>query len=247
MAVLVNNVYKKVLALANKEQRGYITPKEFNLFASHAQIDIFEQYFYDLEQAQRSIGNELDHGDVIAGLEEKISMFAEYDFPLSLTGSGTVEPSSDIANLYRLSSINVNYNTEVKIRTADRIQMNEIQKYQNSPLAAPTKSNPVYAKYSTPGAPMVLQILPPPANQDTVFCDFIRRPTDPNWTYVVSNDGNALFMPRIGGGGNFELHSSEESNLVIKILQLAGVAIKDFNLAQAASQEEIKKIQQEKQ
>ena len=32
--VNINNVYQKVLALANKEQRGYITPQEFNLFAN---------------------------------------------------------------------------------------------------------------------------------------------------------------------------------------------------------------------
>ena len=46
----INTVYQTVLALANKEQRGYITPQEFNLFAKQAQLDIFEQYFYDLSQ-----------------------------------------------------------------------------------------------------------------------------------------------------------------------------------------------------
>ena len=46
MAISVNNVYQKVLAIANKEQRGYITPQEFNLFADLAQKEIFEQYFY---------------------------------------------------------------------------------------------------------------------------------------------------------------------------------------------------------
>ena len=46
---------------------------------------------------------------------------------------------------------------------------------------------------------------------------------------------------------NFELHPSEQAALVIKILQLCGVTIKDYNLTQAAAQEEIKNIQQEKQ
>jgi len=35
--------------------------------------------------------------------------------------------------------------------------------------------------------------------------------------------------------------------LVIKILQLAGVSIKDFNLVQAAAQKEASNIQQQKQ
>ena len=47
MAVSIDNVYQRVLAIANKEQRGYITPQEFNLLAYKAQMDIFESYFYD--------------------------------------------------------------------------------------------------------------------------------------------------------------------------------------------------------
>ena len=48
MPVNVDTVYQTVQALANKEQRGYLTPQEFNLFANQAQMDIFEQYIYDL-------------------------------------------------------------------------------------------------------------------------------------------------------------------------------------------------------
>ena len=53
MAVTIDTVYQRVLALANKEQRGYITPQEFNLLANQAQISIFEQYFYDKNQRER--------------------------------------------------------------------------------------------------------------------------------------------------------------------------------------------------
>ena len=51
MAVNIDTVYQKVLALANKEQRGYITPQEFNLLADKAQMDIFENYFHDNKTA----------------------------------------------------------------------------------------------------------------------------------------------------------------------------------------------------
>ena len=57
MAVSVDRVYQTVLAIANKEQRGYITPQEFNLFANQVQNSIFEQYFYDLNQFLRIPGN----------------------------------------------------------------------------------------------------------------------------------------------------------------------------------------------
>ena len=55
--VNIDSVYQTVQALANKEQRGYITPQEFNLLANQAQLEIFEQYFYDIKQYNRMPGN----------------------------------------------------------------------------------------------------------------------------------------------------------------------------------------------
>ena len=45
MAVNVNTVYQRVLAITNKEQRGYMTPYEFNKIATQVQREIFERYF----------------------------------------------------------------------------------------------------------------------------------------------------------------------------------------------------------
>ena len=73
--ILIDTVYQKVLAIANKEQRGYITPQEFNLFADQAQLEIFEQYFYDLNQFKRIPGNQSQYSDVDDILEEKIQLF----------------------------------------------------------------------------------------------------------------------------------------------------------------------------
>ena len=52
--ISVDTVYQRVLAILNKENRGYMTPQEFNLMANQAQIEIFEQYFYDLNQFNRA-------------------------------------------------------------------------------------------------------------------------------------------------------------------------------------------------
>jgi hypothetical protein len=51
---------------------------------------------------------------------------------------------------------------------------------------------------------------------------------------------------RATGTVDFELHESEETDLVIKILQLAGVLIKDPSIYQVGSSEEAKDVQQEK-
>ena len=73
--VNIDNVYQKVLVLTNKEQRGYITPQEFNLYANQAQLAIFEQYFYDINQFGRVAGNENEYGDMLNLLNEKVSAF----------------------------------------------------------------------------------------------------------------------------------------------------------------------------
>ena len=45
---------------------------------------------------------------------------------------------------------------------------------------------------------------------------------------------------------NFELHPSEETELIIKILGLAGIILKDNSLYGIASGEDVKNTQQEK-
>ena len=41
----IDRVYQTVQKILNKEQRGYLPPVEFNLFANQAQNEIFEGYF----------------------------------------------------------------------------------------------------------------------------------------------------------------------------------------------------------
>ena len=75
MSVSIDTVYQRVLGILNKEQRGYVTPQEFNLFANQAQMDLFEQYFYDIKQFGRIPGNSTEYSDMLSILEEKIALF----------------------------------------------------------------------------------------------------------------------------------------------------------------------------
>ena len=70
----MDSVYQRVLAIANKEQRGYVTPQEFNLYAKQAQMEILEQYFYDVNQFGRLPGNNTEHSDMLTILNEKLSV-----------------------------------------------------------------------------------------------------------------------------------------------------------------------------
>ena len=246
MAVSVDTVYQKVLALANKEQRGYITPQEFNLFADQAQMEIFEQYFYDLNQFIRLPGNSTGHSDVVTNLEEKISLFERYDIVAEVLGNGNVTISSFL-RLYRLEMVRVDYETESVFRVAEEVQLSELNKYGISPLGRWSKKRPVYTRYSG-STTAQLKVYPNPSPSaslsDRVFLSYIQKPLKPNWGYIVVGD-KPLYNS--SASIDFELHPAEESELVYRILTFAGIAIEKPQLMQIASGLGGAQIQQEKQ
>ena len=125
MAVSIDKVYQKVLALANKEQRGYITPQEFNLFADQAQMEIFEQYFYDINQWSRQQGNSHEYSDMLLNLEEKIDLFTVIGHSSNATvlnDFGDINLTDDLPDLYRLGSIRVKYSDNAGHVTAEELR-----------------------------------------------------------------------------------------------------------------------------
>ena len=87
MAVGIDNVYQQVLAIANKEQRGYITPQEFNLLARKAQLDIFEGLFHDYKTTFLTPGNNSSSGDDYEMLRDKIAVHRVHGGDVDTDGS----------------------------------------------------------------------------------------------------------------------------------------------------------------
>ena len=148
MAVSIDRVYQKVLAFANKEQRGYITPQEFNLFAHQAQMEIFEQYFYDINQWSRQHGNHTVHSDMLDILEDKIALFEFWAVQANTQVSnewGDIN-LTQFPNLYRLTEVMVNYGDGYVI--CEEVTLKEIRKYSHSPLTKQSKKRPVFMHYN---------------------------------------------------------------------------------------------------
>ena len=78
MAINVNTVYQTVLSILNKEQRGFLTPSEFNKLASQVQLDIFEKYFQDLNQQIRIPQADADYSDRVMNVDEKLAIFKTF-------------------------------------------------------------------------------------------------------------------------------------------------------------------------
>ena len=277
MAVSIDTVYQRVLALANKEQRGYVTPQEFNLLANQAQMDIFEQYFYDLNQFKRMPGNDTNHSDMVTYLEDKIQeherIAGANDIANVWLGQGNT-PNRILPDfVYKISRVEVDNYTCEKLNTKDVNRMNL------SPLTAPTWERPVYSVLAAnnnnaqiqrvlrifdgtnptgeinnnpfltgggiagQGVGTVPRRVDPTVRNVGVF--FIQRPRQVNWTYIVVQ-GKALYNATAADAQDFDIHASEEQELVYKILSLAGLTLKDSELYQIAASEDTKNINQEK-
>jgi len=229
--ILVDTVYQRVLALANKEQRGYVTPQEFNLLANQAQMEIFEQYFYDQKSEDQNLKNSTEFSNVDEMLDEKLSIFKNTQ-ALTVTGSTGILPS----NMYRLGSLFY----ASSLIEVEQVTEEELMYLQQSPLAKPSIYCPAFVRSG--GDVVTLYPTPPTA----INLNYIRTPVKVNWGYSVIND-KALYNGTPGISMDFELHKSDETELVYKILSLAGITIAKPGLGTYAEQQITAQKTQEKQ
>ena len=175
--VLIDTVYQRVLALANKEQRGYITPQEFNLFANQAQLEILDQYINDVAFFARTPGNSEDFSDMSRTLDEKLGVFkVEVTVPLT-SGLGNFP-----VDLYRLGKVYFGNNE------ASQLTIDQIRKIQKSPLTTPTTNRPVFDIVNNQ-----IRCFPAIGN---VNMTYLRTPTSVRWGYVIVNN-KALYLSLI--------------------------------------------------
>ena len=306
MAINVNTVYQTVLLILNKEQRGYMTPVEFNKIGGQVQLEIFEKYAEDMNQQLRVPQVDLDYSDRQINIDEKISIFKEID-PATYTTSGFKIPSqySGLSsssqqftatnpgltytltgdtlalsnsggipvvflnnvqlsnNEFSLSGATLTLNSQptagqiivVNIypkqfyrlgtviystgassaQELQRVGSSELYHLLGSNLTKPSTKYPIYTYKNN-----YINVYPT-SIQSGISVNYLRKPIDPMWNFTGTNQ--YVFSPT--SSNNFELHSSEQTELILKILLYAGVVIRDPEIIQvAASQVQQQEINQ---
>ena len=240
MAISIDTVYQRVLALANKEQRGYITPQEFNLFANQAQQEIFEQYFYDLNQFMRVPGNNTVYADVDDMLEEKLAIFEAVDGASTVGayqgagGGGINKILPDY--IYRIIRIELDGN-KCEVLNANDFK----ESRQGSPMLSPSSKRPIANIRKN----VVRVVGDNNENITPTGIFYYKKPETVQWGYYVIND-KALHDSSSNKTTNFELHPAEETELVYKILKFAGLSMRRDDDVRSAQSLEAMQSQQEK-
>jgi len=239
MAVNVNTVYQTVLYIINKEQRGYVTPAEFNSLAAQVQDEIFQSYFPDGNQLNRQNQNNTQNSteffNIFEDIHYKVASFIQ-EVQLSIVpGSQDDEffyyPSGQ---LYKIGEVISTYIGQPKYSsTTQLVSKAEYSKIERSKLTKPTKQYPIYYyQKGSNGYSNLLKISPTP---DAVTANILLKPLNPNWGFVTGSLNQYVY--NAGTSRDFELDNSEHSNIVTRILKYCGVIINDPTVIQTAAQD----------
>ena len=326
---MIDSVRKTVLSILNKNNYGYISPADFNLYAKQAQLDIFDDYFYDYnyqinKENARSSGT--GYANIKKGYEEVIDGLSETKFlnnkeintnsthvfftPSQTTtgddyylinrveilptllklGTSTaasvnslvdtslvvgvndfitsgVTAGDSVANVdtgFAASVVSVYNQTLLLDRdvfpvsggfpkayqifdSTDRaevemVSQSKIMQLNTSSLTAPSTMFPAYTLDGDS-----ITLYPNTINKvGQVKAQYIRYPKDPKWTYSTLGSGEPVFNSALADYQDFELAIDDQVDLVIKILQYAGMSIREVQAVQFGKAEEQLNIQEEK-
>ena len=309
---MFNSVRNTVLSVLNKNNYGYLSPSDFNLFAKQAQLELFEDSFFNYNNTINKENARLSgtgYADNKKSIEEQIDVFSQtkglynqidnlfYTPSETTTGSdyylinkvlvyetvldeGTTT-SFDVAgnllidtNAQFTLDVNVGdivaveiggvqylkvlsvdsdsqltltgafinssgikysiYEKGTKKNEAEKISHSKITLLTNSLLTSPNVLFPSYTIEDN-----VLTVYPEAVSSiGRVVSQYIRYPKEPRWTYIELISGQPVFNQSQSDYQDFELGLEFENDLILKILQYAGVSIRESDIYQFGKAEE---------
>mgnify|MGYP003629885858 CR=1 FL=1 len=260
--VSVLQVYNTLKDLANKDQKGFITPAVFNNFTNVAQINIYNELFQELVKAKQIQRQNFDPGrdkSVRKQVKEDLSYFVVSDLLIdnSTAQSNIFYKPNNLSKIISIS-FSTHDRTEIEVVEEDDetkeadvtikrherrpielvYDVEKIDRILTSNLSTPTESFPVALIAED------IEVFPTTIND--IRLTYYRRPGsidsdgEPNDlppTYVESAIGGSDFF-NPASSYNFMLPPHYLTELVMEMAKLIGVRLRDPSLAGFASQEE---------
>jgi len=149
MAVSVNTVYQTVLYILNKEQRGYVTPAEFNSIAEQVQDEIFQSYFPDGNQVNRpnqnNTQNDTEFFNMFKDINYKLHPFEKtLNFTYSSSGECYYN-SNTVDEIFKIGQVTTNYSGQPAYSSqAQLVSKKDFRKITKSKLTSPNKKYPLF-------------------------------------------------------------------------------------------------------
>ena len=168
---------------------------------------------------------------VVIGLETvtalTMSVAQNWSIPAKVQVIGELLISSTGSDFYRLGT--VIYTAGSKQQELERIDRSELYHLNSSNLTKPSTTYPVYIYENNK------IIVYPTVIQSNISMSYIKKPAPIAWGFNTGTNNSYVFDGTTSV--DFELHSSEQTEVVLKTLLYAGVVIKDPTIIQVAAQQ----------
>ena len=240
----IDKVYRTVKNLANKEQKGFITPAVFNRFAVIAQQNIYNELFTELIDAKKLSRQNVDPGRdksprkrTLEDLSNFVVRQNNYSVKLTTDSNVFLKPSN-FSRLISISKGGDRYNID-RVNVEVVYDVEKMDRILGSNLSTPTNSFPV--------ALVSDEIEVFPSTVETIDITYYRTPggmqngaltdSDPQWIGEDFNNASGIEIAS-SSSVDFMLPEHFSSELVYEICKMIGISINDGGMVQVSTQEE---------
>lgn len=242
--ISVISVYNNVRDLANKEQRGFITPEVFNTFAAIAQQNVYNEMFTEITKGKQLRRSGIDGGrdeSYLKNIKEDLSMYIR-EATLE-NGNGNVLADEDVAILAKPAD----FNRLISMRTPDNESIEieydseKVARLLNSLLSRPTEAHPVaflgetIRLYPSGASGAIMRYYRNPRSRDplTGDIDYNSLPS-----FSASNVNGDFYIPDLVDSRDFDLPERYKGEITNEVLKMMGIRLRDPNLTGFAGQED---------
>ncbi len=247
MAINIDEVYRFVQFVANKEQSGFVKPSEFNLAVDRAQMQLFMERYNN--PAEYQPGRPIPR--VAYQQSQKISddlrMFIKR-LVLPITSDGMMQYPSDYIHFSKAThsyvelrdvtkepvtgncstcasdiTVVTQSSTFEKIVGVKPVDDSELNGILSSSIVAPSNEYPILAFFEDG-----IQFYPKGLGDAELT--YLHRPTVPLWAYQLIGTGRPVYDP----ANSIDLEWPEQvfNEIAIRVLSFVGINLREADLAQ---------------
>jgi hypothetical protein len=231
----VREVYNALKDIANKDQRGFVTPAQFNAFAPIAQSNIFNRLFTKLSNIEALRRRGIDPGrdkSLAKQIKEDLAMFSKSSGAITRTSGSHFAKPDDLSKIITVKthgSILMDVSSSVTIPVEyDEEKLEYILK---SNLSKPTEDNPV--------AFLDDEIMVFPDSIKKINVRYYKQPeglnastgartvSTPTFGFTTTNNKEVY---QASTSVDFELPEHYVPEIVEEMARLIGVTLRDANI-----------------
>lgn len=221
----INDIYNSVKFIANKEQKGYIKPSEFNTLAKQAQLELINEKLDKIRKhksLERTGTNYRGAGEDVDDFYNEVGVLST---EATLTySSNKFQYPTDV--MYVQWLVYEPSSSPTPIELVDRHNVNQVLR---SSLVAPSVEYPIAIR--TSGGYEVF----PTTITSGVKLQYYKEPASPVWGYQASGND---YIYNSNTSVQLELPDSCHNDIIIKILKYVGINLRDADLSNYAVQTE---------